>query len=658
MLSLPAELKTPSPAGLRLLSILWGTMFLFAIVVQAGQTWRETVFWSQSVPPFASLGMLPFAETDPDWQVYAIESAGWEGDWFIDRIGATEVRNVSFEEAGALLAGPDGSTVPVRLRQEGGRTLDITLAHSAENRAEAYIGLQRTFRIASQGIDLLVALMMLVATLLLRLRRFTDPMAIIFSFALLFFAMVGAWRFWAWLGMAPIELVIDAMWLGIALFALPAFPSGRFVPSWGRWLLLAAPVAAALLVIPDLPGAAAQSIRGALVAAVLACIVIRFRRTPAGLERQQIKWVMLAFGLGTFLFAVGAALDYARGQSWLMPDMELLAWILGYSLTRLSFVIMAAGLIVSLLDYRLNDADVAIGRSLGYAAITTVIAVGWALSTYWLNKTITWATGGSNAALATAVSTVVALLVLTPARTKVMNWTEKRFQRALVRLKALPKRIARWQHGDDPDQIAQLALDAVVEGVGAQRAALIAGTESDDPEILARSLCEDEEILQQTGARRPDHRRADLFPLRLPVEDNFGVVATLLLGRRSDGASYSKEERVAIKAITEPLADALRASSRNASLGSAIGELRKRLEELESALKPRTRRKKNEESEDLVHDVAKLMKARQLKNIPLVDGGNRPIGVVTARDVLRALLTDAEIEEAQLINYVKGIGSR
>lgn len=62
--------------------------------------------------------------------------------------------------------------------------------------------------------------------------------------------------------------------------------------------------------------------------------------------------------------------------------------------------------------------------------------------------------------------------------------------------------------------------------------------------------------------------------------------------------------------------------------------------------------------EDLLKDVSQLMKVRHLKNIPVVDAENRPIGVVTARAILRALLSDAEFEEAQLIGYVKGIGYR
>lgn len=61
---------------------------------------------------------------------------------------------------------------------------------------------------------------------------------------------------------------------------------------------------------------------------------------------------------------------------------------------------------------------------------------------------------------------------------------------------------------------------------------------------------------------------------------------------------------------------------------------------------------------DLLQDVSKLMKERHLKNIPVVDDDNRPVGVLTARAVLRILLSDAEYEEAQLVDYVKGVGYR
>ena len=52
------------------------------------------------------------------------------------------------------------------------------------------------------------------------------------------------------------------------------------------------------------------------------------------------------------------------------------------------------------------------------------------------------------------------------------------------------------------------------------------------------------------------------------------------------------------------------------------------------------------------------MKERHLKNIPVVAADNRPIGVLTAQAILRVLLGDVEYEEAQLVDYVKGVGYR
>jgi CBS domain-containing protein len=61
---------------------------------------------------------------------------------------------------------------------------------------------------------------------------------------------------------------------------------------------------------------------------------------------------------------------------------------------------------------------------------------------------------------------------------------------------------------------------------------------------------------------------------------------------------------------------------------------------------------------DPLQDVADRMKRHHLKNIPVIDSEGRPIGMLTARLVLRVLLGDAEYEEALLVNYVKGIGYR
>ncbi len=52
------------------------------------------------------------------------------------------------------------------------------------------------------------------------------------------------------------------------------------------------------------------------------------------------------------------------------------------------------------------------------------------------------------------------------------------------------------------------------------------------------------------------------------------------------------------------------------------------------------------------------MHSRGLIHVPILDTDNRPSGVVYARDGLRALLAAGNAEEAQLIDYVTGIGYR
>jgi CBS domain-containing protein len=59
---------------------------------------------------------------------------------------------------------------------------------------------------------------------------------------------------------------------------------------------------------------------------------------------------------------------------------------------------------------------------------------------------------------------------------------------------------------------------------------------------------------------------------------------------------------------------------------------------------------------DALADVWRLMQARGLQRIPVLDPASRPIGVVYTRDALESLLRDVEIEDELLRNYVAGVG--
>ena len=62
--------------------------------------------------------------------------------------------------------------------------------------------------------------------------------------------------------------------------------------------------------------------------------------------------------------------------------------------------------------------------------------------------------------------------------------------------------------------------------------------------------------------------------------------------------------------------------------------------------------------EGLLKDAWETMKTRGLKNIPVVDADNKPLGVLNARDVLQNLWQEVQQEEDLLFNYVMNVGYR
>ncbi len=59
---------------------------------------------------------------------------------------------------------------------------------------------------------------------------------------------------------------------------------------------------------------------------------------------------------------------------------------------------------------------------------------------------------------------------------------------------------------------------------------------------------------------------------------------------------------------------------------------------------------------DLFSDVLALMQKHGLVHLPVLDSDRRPIGVLNARDALRALVDQGQYEQLQLFDYVMGVG--
>ena len=61
---------------------------------------------------------------------------------------------------------------------------------------------------------------------------------------------------------------------------------------------------------------------------------------------------------------------------------------------------------------------------------------------------------------------------------------------------------------------------------------------------------------------------------------------------------------------------------------------------------------------DCLPDVLSMMQKCGFVHIPVVDESSKPLGVINARDALRALFADEEYESSLLRDYVMGVGYR
>lgn len=62
--------------------------------------------------------------------------------------------------------------------------------------------------------------------------------------------------------------------------------------------------------------------------------------------------------------------------------------------------------------------------------------------------------------------------------------------------------------------------------------------------------------------------------------------------------------------------------------------------------------------QDDLHTVWATMAERNLQNVPVVDVGAQPVGMLDIRDAMKALFEQEEMQEQMLFNYVAGVGYR
>jgi hypothetical protein len=235
------------------------------------------------------------------------------------------------------------------------------------------------------------------------------------------------WAAWA-------EAVVWHPAFGLLAFLLLLFPHGR-LPS-RRWrpfawftvaVYLTLSVSAALApgavelyypeAVPPLrlpPGPAADVVFGVLLPAqllllvvALVSLVLRLRRAT-GEERQQVKWFVYTVVVVILAFVAGIVV---LGSGYLFPLFGLVPVSVG----------------VAVFKYRLYDIDRLINRTLVYGLLTALLIGVYAALVFLLGRLLDPATGDS--ALAVAASTLAVAALFQPARRRVQELVDRRFNR-------------------------------------------------------------------------------------------------------------------------------------------------------------------------------------------------------------------------------------
>jgi hypothetical protein len=142
-----------------------------------------------------------------------------------------------------------------------------------------------------------------------------------------------------------------------------------------------------------------------------ASLVVRFRRAQ-GVERQQLRWVAWAAALAV-LGAVVALGGLAVGAT------AMVTWAISISFAVLPLAIGAA-----ILRYRLYDLDHIISRTLGYGLLTVLLGGGYAAVVLGLGQLL-----GRDSSLAVAAATLAAAAAVRPARRRIQQAVDRRFNR-------------------------------------------------------------------------------------------------------------------------------------------------------------------------------------------------------------------------------------
>ena len=571
----PLRLRAIPQRWVPLARLLWVLAFLLAVaavVLGTVHALRETY---EVRPAFAALSLDYDLENDGRIAI-KLESKP-DATFSLTAIdGAPVSENVRTPELGRRLAAAPGPVVTLDFKSQNGKPLRVERKRDAARRDASALR-ARDLRVAARLMSgLLACSVLLLCSLLLARRHSNDPVALLFAFA---FAGLAATidpplAMWMAYGWPPEYDIISSTWFYLLLIALAVFPDGIFVPKPCRWLLIAGIPLAIFVSLPNVSSDLQVAVGIGSLLGVLAAQIRRYRRLGPGIERQQIKWAAFGFAAGLLLIALAFVLLPFLPQSANERNVILnLAVVLLFSI---GMAVLPLGLLIALTRFRLWEADTVITRSAAYAVVTLVVGVVWAASSDLVKLVIEEVIGRQSEAGATTVGAIIAAGIFSPTQSLVLGWTRKRFGGPVDRMRDAAKRLKKWGLTETPAEVATRALSIIDDVMHPSASAIVLDAALNRELVAARNVssADDPELVEN-----------------LKLEDDEGSVGTLLLGRRSDGNRYNRQQLEALQELIPPLAEALRVArshySRETMMQQKLDEMAARLAQLEGgAAKP------------------------------------------------------------------------
>jgi hypothetical protein len=306
-------------------------------------------------------------------------------------------------------------------------------------------------------------------------RRPRHPVGwLLLALGLWFIYGYASWVLLAWRGAPPAVglalldanvMVIPAL-IGFVLLLTPtgSLPS----PRWRWWARVAATVPLLGLVSLGLspfrevdPAVANPLAVDALAGPLL---VVRYRRA-GGVERQQLRWLMVA------AVPVVAAVATLVAQALTGNEVDL-GWLVGVCLAVLTLAIGAA-----ILRYRLYDLDRILSRTLSYGLLTVLLGGGYVGVVLGLGQLL-----GRDSSLVVAGATLAVATVFQPARRRIQRLVDRRFNRRRYDAAQTIERFSDRMHQQvDLDTLTAELLAVVEETIQPTQASMWLRPASDSP---------------------------------------------------------------------------------------------------------------------------------------------------------------------------------